>query len=586
MKKFNTSNLQFILITYAMTASAIFSGALSAQMLILPGIFLAIAAFFGLRKIGYNMLFITAIIITGVISICTTFADRQNAVYEFFKIIIFTVAFSAGLSVSDSDVEKSVITVAAVTAFCGILAYCNIIRINEFIFNDRYFPRLQSVIKYANTTAVLLGCGYFACLRNNAKKYTPYIGTCILLALYLTISKAAIPIFIALETFLIIAEKQYSVKIIIQNVLTVFFAAAIVLLAKEHRYSIAFLMSALNIAIGGSIACNNISIKCPIFIWLAVLICGTAAIGIYACIGNTDIFITLVRRLEYIKDALQLLKHNWIAGIGPGGWKYYQYGIQTRGYSVTYLHSGWLQILLEYGIFGFSAFAAITIGSVINAIRRKNYILLSAIMLIATHSLIDIDFGFGIIMILYGLMLGCTAGAKARRINTGGIIYAVFCTIFILYMCSEFCVRLGFEKAYLNGDEKAALKNAYRLEKICPYDSKLKLSIAALDKDNAKDKIEDAAALSPLDANVYLTYINYMADNKYEININELCSQFLNLAPMQESTYTEAYKFLDKALKNGVCDYDEYLHAKEIVAEQQQQRNVVSRNDLLNTIIN
>ena len=52
--------------------------------------------------------------------------------------------------------------------------YLNILNFNEFIFMDMYLARLQSVIKYANTTALFLAVGYIASIhsyKNHGKKY-------------------------------------------------------------------------------------------------------------------------------------------------------------------------------------------------------------------------------------------------------------------------------------------------------------------------------------------------------------------------------------------------------------------------------
>ena len=85
----------------------------------------------------------------------------------------------------------------------------------EFTFFDRYFLRMQSFTKYANVTAVVLGCGYFASLSPSDAyhgKALTYASSSLLIAMYLTISKAAIPLFLIIGTALVIILRDFAQK--------------------------------------------------------------------------------------------------------------------------------------------------------------------------------------------------------------------------------------------------------------------------------------------------------------------------------------------------------------------------------------
>lgn len=148
----------------AVLTAGLFSGGISWHCLIVPAVLLIISAALNLKNLKFSCdsLLITAVLLSGVISSAAANADKQNAIHEFMKIIIFALAFYAGTAADKKTVLNAIILTGVAAAVSGIMGYCNILRIAEFVFNDRTFYRLQSFIKYANITAVVLSCAYFA----------------------------------------------------------------------------------------------------------------------------------------------------------------------------------------------------------------------------------------------------------------------------------------------------------------------------------------------------------------------------------------------------------------------------------------
>lgn len=573
----------------AVLTAGVFSGGISWHCLIVPAVLLIISAALNLKNLKFSRdsLLIMAVLLSGVISSAAANADKQNAIHEFMKIIIFALAFYAGTAADKKTVLNAIILTGAAAAVSGIMGYCNILRIDEFVFNDRTFYRLQSFIKYANITAVVLGCAYFALIDaygENSKPYIPYVGACLLTAFYLTISKAAIPLFLIVGAVWIALGKKHAGYFLLQNFICIIFAAGIILLARKHYYSIALIAAAAGIAAAGKIGAGvNMSRRSIRLVLLSIAALGAVSVAVYA--KNTDIFATLISRFIYSRDALKLLKDNPILGIGAGGWRYYQYGIQSTGYSVNYVHNGVIQLWLDYGIAGFAGIAAIFAGSAVRAFGKKEYTLLCMLLFILLHAALDIDFNAGIILVICGLITGqLTDGRRSFGCKPFAAAVLAASALFVCYSCAEYAVRSRFESAYLKEDYQSALRYAHALERLCPADSKLKVSIAALDDGAAEEYMKKAVSLSPLDMEIYLKYINYKIDNNLPSDIYEFADRLIGMAPKQETTYVKVRDFAGKAYKNGLCSLSEYERTIDLADRRMEEERVINRNKLLGEI--
>lgn len=132
-------------------------------------------------------------------------------------------------------------------------------------------------------------------------------------------------------------------------------------MARNHYYSIA--------AAGKIGAGVNMSRRSIRLVLLSIAALGAVSVAFYA--KNTYIFASLVSHFVYSRDALKLLKDSPVLGIGAGDRRCYQYGVQSTGHSVNYVHNGVIQLWLDYGIAGFAGIAAIFAGSVVRAFGKK-----------------------------------------------------------------------------------------------------------------------------------------------------------------------------------------------------------------------
>ena len=456
------------------------------------------------QSIGLIMI----LIITGSIAVAFTSGDKQNALYEYEKIFCFILAFFAGKCIKNkATVLRCILLCSLITAVAGLLAYCNLIQIEEFTFNDRYMIRLQSFLKYANTTALLLGCGYFSAmglLKASSKKRVAYLASTVLIAFYLTVSKAAIPLFLLLGSILFIVERKYAHQFIMQNLICMVFAVLIILAGYWQMRTIQFLLIAICVGLGGYVGSTDKSGKGNKYllrIWCGGFVCFfMVAFSVFFAM-RINVFETLIRRFDYMKDALVLLKDHWLIGIGPGAWKYYQNLVQTTQYSVTYVHNGWLQMWLEYGSIFFIVMLCILVKALWRFFKEGQYLLLTITVFIAAHSFVDINLSFGLILMLVGLLEGIALQEEKRIIFGNLVFYTIMvCScLMLMYMVTEYIVRNTFEQAYVKNNDEEAAQHALVLEKVCPYDSNLQISLAALGQGDSETRIKKALELSPMD---------------------------------------------------------------------------------------
>lgn len=530
-------------------------------------------------------------LITGFIPVFVTLADKQNVMYEYEKILCFVFAFISGIAADDEDDIFGYITAAAVPiAVMGLLAYCGILRFEGWVFNDRYIMRLQSFTQYANTTALILGCGYFASMKffySLKNRGLAYLSALMLIALYLTVSKAAIPIFLIIGTLLLIKERNYTRYFITQNIICMLFAIIIILAANKHMHTAVFCLITVSVAVCGKIAAVEINVSEKVFalLWIIGITAFSAAAAIVFYTRGLNVFETLFKRFDYTGDALLLLKDHALIGIGPGAWKYYQYGVQTSQYNVAYIHNSWIQLWLDCGVIFFLTAVGAFIISTVTFIRKKQYVMCAVTLFIALHSVADINFSYGLVLMIAGFIsgyalkkYGCIALSKPVFVTV-----TVICCAVIGYMSCEFAVRSTFENAYVRKDLDKAQKYALRLEKLCPYDSKLQISLAALKKTDEAAGLRRAEALSPLDPEIAEQAVKYSVSSKSP-DILARCRHYIELAPMQEDVYAKADEYASGAAADGLCGQSEYDDFKIYLDRQRKKYKVTDRNGLLKQI--
>jgi Lipid A core - O-antigen ligase and related enzymes len=280
--------------------------------------------------------------------------QRYAGIMEFLRTLVFPLTLLLFLNCDENSAEKVITGALMSVAIIGLLAYASVIYIPGAVIASS--GRLQSVLQYANTTALLM-----------------FIG-----------------VLYSIDSFRLRKTPQSLVGIVI-------FITALLLTGSR----LSFIVS---LVVGGLYAFMMLGQKGKaIIVGMALLT--TFAVFLFSVVSDQRILQisfhepTLVERWITFQDALKLLNRNWLLGIGVGNWQQWQYYIQSAPYSVKYIHNYYLQLFLDGGILAPLLFSATVFPAVIRGIRAKSihaYILL-AIVLRAT---LDFDLIFAAVAMI------------------------------------------------------------------------------------------------------------------------------------------------------------------------------------------
>ena len=322
-------------------------------------------------------------------------------IYEGLKIVLLLM----GISTSELDDKKHLISGLyigiSVASFVGIIAYLFEINLYEIINSINGTKVLQGFWGYANTTALFCGIG-------------------IILAIY----------YISCRTDF---RFLHEIALLIN-------AIALMLTRSLFGYVCLFMSFTAMFYI------KTKSSRKYIIIFSFVVF--TIVIGMFLT-GNEEIILrsTVASRLIYWYDALLVFIKNPF-GIGVHAWEGIQYAVQTADYSVKCVHNGYIQLLLDGGIISFTGFVLLLIFGYIGLIKKYNeknddfYLYLTTMLtLIVLHSFVDINFAYGTVWFVIGLLLSCSKNEK--NINNKIAMPIIAITIAIIAISVP-------EKEYIN----------------------------------------------------------------------------------------------------------------------------------------
>lgn len=319
---------------------------------------------------------IGVLILTAGLIISDIFIGHStNFLYEGLKVALLFI----GISVSKSEDKKTLIGgfyigISTASAI-GIIAYILGFDVHELVNSIDGTRVLQGAFGYANTMALFSGIG-------------------IILSLYYRS-----------------LNKDY--KFIYE---CIFLINAIAFIMTKSLFGFV----CLGIAIVFALYIKSKASRKYILISTGVV--AIVLLGIFLT-GNEEILLrsTVASRLIYWHDALKvIIRHPF--GIGVHNWESIQYGVQTADYSVKYVHNGFIQLLLDGGILAFTGLILLIVYGYIGLIKKyaekKNilYLCLTAILtFIVTHSFVDINFAYGIVWYMIGLILSFSRTEKVMK---------------------------------------------------------------------------------------------------------------------------------------------------------------------------
>ena len=269
-------------------------------------------------------------------------------------------------------------------------------------------------------------------------------------------------------------------------------------------------------------------------------------------------------RFIYYKDALKLFNKSRLFGIGGEGFKARYQEVQDENYISSEVHSVPIQILVESGIVGATAFILICIATCIIVYRLfkvKNEETLLYLLMLFTFvitSVFDLVFSFGIMIYLFAVIIGLIIGEyKQGNIlekdryeldnkSTLGMlkIATLSISLMVLVMATLYSINIFRASMIIVPEQAETLENSY--DRVGLFETKVKL-----DKYN-------------------VTYLNSLLD-QYDTHIDMLNTIYLSATNDEErkifKTEINNYIVRQKEIADSIIECEYYnKYALEKVA--------------------
>ncbi|MDP4145937.1 MAG: O-antigen ligase family protein [Bacillota bacterium] len=313
-----------------------------------------------------------------------------NGFYFLSGIIVFLVV----KFLKKQEVDKSI----RALFYGGVM--CSIASIVKYLFNSDI--RLDGLLNYANASALLFAVCIVIFYFEIYKEYNSYLnrfGVLMLtIALFLTQSRGGVIVYLIALLFgiwlLCSKRRNLIIDILIFNI------SALILgyLLLTRQYLFLFLLCP--IAIFAVFFKNEkYHIKKGVFIAIAVSIAAAIGVLVKVSFGRlTNIGIgtaQLQERFVFYEDALKLIRNN-LMGIGAGTYESRQFIYQSASYGIRYIHNGFLQLAVDFGVEFLAACIIFIVYCIVQAYRNKRlrsiYFLITVMIL--THSMLDFTMSF------------------------------------------------------------------------------------------------------------------------------------------------------------------------------------------------
>jgi tetratricopeptide (TPR) repeat protein len=215
-------------------------------------------------------------------------------------------------------------------------------------------------------------------------------------------------------------------------------------------------------------------------------------------------------RIAFFRDAFEIIKDNFLIGLGGGAWEAAYMRYRSYEYWTTQTHSYPIQVWMEIGtlglvlVIGFIVFYAIKIMKAYMAANTENAKLqLTATVAFAAgvlaHSLVDFDLGLGAVSIMlwtsFALAPAHFAEYEKTTVRTGVYVKPLFISVLIVllgvttFMGAAIRFNRQTAEAFDNKDYKAAEKAAKTAVKLDPLNSTYRVNLAnVINRDEGIDK--------------------------------------------------------------------------------------------------
>ena len=481
----------------------------------------------------------------------------------------------------------------------GLFGYFFVDLVPGGVLVDGGGRRLQSLLQYANTTALLMLVGYLLTVYGRQMYKTPKwqvglygLELLFLAAAFLTFSKMVLALLLAgmvAACFLIGSQ-----RLLAELLATVLLAAAAALLCTLSYWCGSGVFSCLPLLglLLLQLICSRMQWKLGDsamrgLCWGLCLLSGLLFVGgmLYVMLADSALAVSfrssLFSRLVYMRDACRAIAGHPFLGIGPGMWAYRQGMYQSVFYQVPYIHNGVLQFALDAGIPTVLLFLCAVGWYAVRMIqiwRKKTGCMLDKVcfcivLLIVVHSLLDVDLSFPAV---FAMLAGCLALAPEKTVRKP----VSFCSIvpavgnlllgmFAVYLLLGQGLYFAGQKSYRAGNGGQAMEAFQAARLFRPNDANTFLMLAKVNEQQHEAVsdtyawLEQARKRNPYDyfivQGLYITaYQMEEFDNMYQ-----LAWIWLDIQPLNSQAYEAAIIALQQLYRAGQATEEQLAQEKE-----------------------
>lgn len=421
-------------------------------------------------------------------------------------------------------------------AFVGLLDQLGLLRLTAGFAPE---GRLASTIGYPNTLAAYLGgvfiLGLFL-LSNQSGNYNKIllsIGNYILmLAILATQSRGGWLVFAFMLALYIIGLRGKVLAATLGSILlsistAVFVAEQVIHPSLGQNWSglLWFLGGAVVAVVATFFAANQAkkitevaANRSKLIVGSLVLITGVLLVSVFIFKGMVPSELiakvksislqerNVVERGYFYRDALKVIKDNWLLGIGGGGWSAVYYKYQSYFYKTKEVHNYLLQTWLEVGIIGLGLLLYVWIKTLITTVnlRRKYnddelgglaWAAGVAAFMVGIHSLIDFNMSIGAVSMFVWALIGIIFGIRKsnedynpRRLGLGkygkwigaGLCVGLMVITLSLKLSMSYGAKADQTKENLPTAQQAALRPLKQAMVFNPFNSNYPTEYAQL----------------------------------------------------------------------------------------------------------
>lgn len=392
--------------------------------------------------------------------------DKEDAILGLIRVVMVFAVFIIFYNIT-LDQKDKIIKIVLISNFiiAIVIAIINLFSVNDTFSQIAKIPRLDSVIHYANTLALFMAIGIIS-------------GITIFSTNFITKNKTEkiknkIYLFIGFFVKIILISLVFIVLWLTFSrtmwILTIPFLIAVLVFLKSSK---AVLMTIISMIIS---LLGAVSIQSSALSYFSNRIASTNT-------SSTE----LLERFAYYIDSIDIIKDHFWTGTGVGGWENIQFPYQTSIYAVKFAHSSFFQAALDGGIIGLIIFVGVILLGLyyfIKSIKSINFnkslwVLFFLNLIILVHSLIDFDFEFSFINIIFWMNNGIIAAfatktvtAKTHEINfRRRAVFILILCIFLLIPYTGSAYLYSYAKLdYTNGKYKESADKIGVAELLFPF---------------------------------------------------------------------------------------------------------------------